>query len=169
MRILLEEKVILARLDELAAAITAHYRGRPLTALALLNGALFFAGDLLRRIPLPLLIDTVAVSSYRHEASSGKLTLRSAPKLPVAGREILLLDEILDTGLTLRGVRDYLLEQGAAEVRSCVLLDKACRRAPGGLAHADWCGFEIPDVYVVGYGLDADEQHRNHPFVGVLD
>lgn len=152
------------RVKELAAEIGRDYAGRgPVTMMVVLNGAMVFAADLMRELDLPLEIDTLAVSSYAGTNSTGVLTFRARPKLPVRGRDILLVDDILDTGFTLAKLSDCLRQEGAAAVKTCVLLDKQRKRHPQGLARADYTAFRIPDCFVVGYGLDADEAWRNLP------
>ncbi len=167
-RTLFHEQTILRRLDELAAQITADYEGRDLTVLAILNGSIFFMADLLRRIQLPLHLACLSASSYHGGTeSSGTVTfdLGSLPDLD--GRHVLILDDILDTGLTLRAISGR-LSAGTrpASIKICVLLQKRKAR-PGGMA-ADYAGFEIGDEFVVGYGLDYREHYRNLPFIGVL-
>lgn len=166
-RVLYREPEILSRLDGLAAEITADYRGKDLTVIAILNGSFIFMADLLRRIPLPLHVDSWSVSSYRGTQSSGRIEFRQSRVADVRGRHVLLLDDILDSGLTLDAIRARLEEDaGAASIRSCVMLRKAVGRArPAG---ADYVGFEIPNEFVVGYGLDYNERYRNLPFIGVL-
>ena len=167
-RTLYHEQTILRRLDELAAQITADYTGRDLTVIAVLNGSLFFMADLLRRIQLPLRFDSLSVSSYHGGTQSTGLVTFDQTSLPdVEGRHVLILDDILDTGLTLNAIRDRLLaEASPASVRICVLLRKEKSRARE--LEADYVGFDIGDEFVVGYGLDFDERYRNLPFVGVL-
>lgn len=160
LKILIDREAISLRVKELGEAITGYYAGDAVTMLVLLNGAVVFAADLLRSLKLPLALDTMAVASYAGTSSSGRMIFRSPPKLPVAGKRILLVDDILDSGATLRWTVDQLHGQGAAEVKSCVLLDKEVSRAAGGLARADWHGFKVPPVFVVGYGLDAAERFR---------
>ena len=167
-RTLYHEQTILSRLDELAAQITADYTGRDLTVIAVLNGSLFFMADLLRRIQLPLRLDSLSVSSYHGGTeSTGKVTFDQTSLPDVTGRHVLILDDILDTGLTLNAIRDRLLaEASPANVRICVLLRKEKPRARE--LEADYVGFDIGDEFVVGYGLDFDERYRNLPFIGVL-
>lgn len=168
-RILLDESAISARLDVLAAQITELYRGKPLTVVAVLNGSLVFAADLLRRIPLPLQLDCISVASYHGGTqSSGEVTFRQTTLPDVRGRHVLLLDDILDTGHTLHAIRTRLLNETApASIRIAVLLRKCKARAER--MDADYAGFDIADEFVVGYGLDYQGQYRNLPFIGVLD
>ena len=167
-KILLSESRILARLDELGEQITRDFRGKPMTVVAILNGSCLFLGDLLRRIPLPLTVECISVASYHGgTSSSGKVELMQKSLPAVAGRNVLLVDDILDTGRTLSMVRALLAEfAGADEVRTCVLLRKRVERAVA--IEADYAAFEIPNEFVVGYGLDYLGHYRNLPFIGVL-
>jgi len=166
-RVLYHESTILRRLDELAARITADYRDRELTVVAILNGSFIFMADLLRRVPLPLQLDSWSVSSYDGTKTSGTIQFRQTQIADVRGRHVLLLDDILDSGLTLHAIRDRMeRESGAASVRSCVLLRKMVPRTCP--VEADYVGFDIPDEFVVGYGLDYNERYRNLPFIGIL-
>lgn len=162
--ILLSTETINGRINELAEELNGFYGDQRITVMALVNGALVFAADLVRRLEMPLCLDTFAMSSYDGHISSGILDFRSRPKLEISGRHILLVDDILDTGLTLSKVKAWMKEQGAASVKVCVLLEKdiACRHEE---VSADWTGFKVPDVYVYGYGLDKDEFYRNLPFI----
>ncbi len=166
--ILFSEEQIRSRTARLAEELTAFYRGRPLTAVILLNGGLFFAADLLRSIRLPLQVDTLSVSSYENDRSSGKLSIRAPLKLSPEGRHLLLIDDILDTGLTLAKTIEFLQNAGAASVRACVLLDKILPPGQSKLASCDWYGFRVPNHYVVGFGLDSGERFRNLPWIGKI-
>ncbi len=169
MEILYSAETIAERVSSLGAEITAYYRERePLTLVPLLTGAIPFAADLMRAIDLPIHVDSLAVASYRNCKSSGELQFRSTLKLPVAGRHILIADEVLDTGVTLAGAVKYFQAQGALSVRTAVMVEKELPR-PNGITHADWSGFIMPDRYLVGYGLDADEEYRNLPYIAALD
>jgi hypoxanthine phosphoribosyltransferase len=167
-RVLFHERDIAARLDEMAAEITEFYQKKPLTVLAILNGSLVFAADLLRRIPLPLRFESLAVASYQGTESSGIVSFRQSNLPAVSGRHVLLLDDILDTGCTLNAVRQRILAEAAPlSIRAAVLLQKKKPRAETLVA--DYAGFEIEDEFVVGYGLDFDGHYRNLPVVGVLN
>ncbi len=168
MQILFSASEIAGRVAAMGSEITGYFHGKPLTLVALMNGALPFAADLMRAIDLPIHCDSLGVASYRNCRSSGALNFRSTLKLNPAGRHILLADEVLDSGVTLREVRRYFLERGAAGVYSAVMVEKE-RERPDGIAHADWAGFRTPDRYLVGYGLDADEEYRNLPYIAALD
>ena len=167
MKVLLTENEIAARIAQLGGEITEAYRGKELTVIVMMNGAVIFAADLLRKIDLPLYVDCFSASSYENDRSTGKITVRSALKLPVHGRHILLVDDILDTGLSMKYAVHYFLGLGAASVKTCVLMDKMLETKQ--FVHADWVGFRIPDRYVVGYGLDSDEHYSNLPYVGILE
>lgn len=167
-KILYHESTILSRLDDLAHEITEDYRGKDLTAIAILNGSFIFVADLLRRIPLPLQVDCWSVSSYHGTKSSGQVNFRQTQLADVRGRHVLILDDILDTGVTLRAIYDRLAaESGAASIKICALLRKNI--AGERPIDADYVGFDIPNEFVVGYGLDYNERFRNLPFVGVLN
>jgi hypoxanthine phosphoribosyltransferase len=166
-RILFDEKTILQRLDELAAQISADYHDRELTVIAILNGSLIFMADLLRRIPLPLKLDCLSVASYHGGLqTSGEVIFRQVAPPDVAGRHILLLDDILDSGTTLNAIRERLETASPRSIRVCVLLRKTKQRARA--IDADYAGFDIADEFVVGYGLDYMERYRNLPYIGVL-
>ena len=166
-RILFDEKTILRRLDELAAQISADYHDRELTVVAILNGSLIFMADLLRRIPLPLKLDCLSVASYHGGLqTSGELIFRQVASPDVAGRHILLLDDILDSGTTLNAIRERLETASPRSIRVCVLLRKIKPQTRATIA--DYVGFDIADEFVVGYGLDYMERYRNLPYIGVL-
>src|SRR5437667_3299359 len=166
-RVLFEEATILHRLDEIAAKISADYKSRELTVIAVLNGSLIFMADLLRRIPLPLKLDCLSVASYHGKTeTSGEVIFKQIALPDVMDRHILILDDILDSGHTLAAIRDKLETAKPRSIRICVLLSKKKRRARH--VDADYVGFEIEDEFVVGYGLDFMEQYRNLPYIGVL-
>lgn len=169
-KILIQRDDIARRVAELGNEITAFYNGQPLTVVALLNGGLFFAADLIRNIHgSDVRVDSFAASSYENDTSSGKLTIRGQLKLPVSGRHVLLVDDILDTGKTLEVTMEYFRSLGAASVRSCVFLNKILDPSkPPRSVQVNWFGFEVPDLYVIGYGLDSRESFRNLPDVCVI-
>lgn len=166
-RILFDEATIHRRLDELATSISDDYRDRELTVVAILNGSVILMADLLRRIPLPLKLDCLSVASYHGGTKSmGELIFRQVSLPDVAGRHILILDDILDSGVTLATIREKLETAAPRSVRICVLLEK--KRARTRAVKPDYVGFEIGDEFVVGYGLDYMERYRNLPCIGVL-
>ena len=166
-RILFHETTILSRLDQMAAQITRDYHDRELTVIAVLSGSLMFMADLLRRIPLPLKLDFLAVASYHGKTeTTGEVIFKQVALPDVKDRHILILDDILDSGHTLAAIREKLETAGPLSVKVCVLLSKKKKRARH--VDADYIGFEIADEFVVGYGLDFMESYRNLPFIGVL-
>jgi hypoxanthine phosphoribosyltransferase len=165
---LFHEQTILSRIDELAAQITEDYRDKELTVVAVLNGSLIFAADLMRRVMLPLKLDCLSVSSYHGGTeSSGTVTFDQLSLPDIAGRHVLIVDDILDSGRTLHAICERLwAESQPLSIRLCVLLQKRIQRAKE--LHADYVGFEIGNEFVIGYGLDYQEKYRNLPFIGTL-
>ena len=165
--ILLTESQIHRRLDALAAEIQRDYDGRELTMIGILTGSVIFVADLLRRLPVPVRLDCVGIASYHGTtASSGTVTWTKLLQLDVRGRDVLVVDDILDTGLTLRHVREAMQLQHPRSLKYAVFLEKDVPRQDG--SRADYVAFKIPNKFVVGYGLDYQERYRNLPYVGVL-
>ena len=165
-RVLIGDKQIAARVREMAAQIEKDFRGREMVVVSLLNGTVMFLADLIRHLTLPLRLDFMGVSSYGLGTESGDLVFTKELRLDVKGRDVLLVDDILDTGKTLHKVLAKMRALKPRRVKTCVLLDKTSRRVEPVEAH--YVGFQIPDYFVVGYGLDFAERYRNLPFVGVL-
>ncbi|HEX9045104.1 MAG TPA: hypoxanthine phosphoribosyltransferase [Candidatus Limnocylindrales bacterium] len=166
--VLLSEDEISAKIDELGRAITRDYAGRELTLVSVLKGSLPFMADLMRRIEIPLTIDLMEVSSYGGATteSSGLVRILKDLSASIDGRDVLLVEDIIDTGLTLNYLLRYLRGKNPASLRICTLLDKPARRLVA--IPVDYVGFTIPDQFVVGFGLDYGERYRNLRFVGVL-
>jgi hypoxanthine phosphoribosyltransferase len=166
--ILLPEERIQARVAELGARISADYRGRSLTLVSVLKGSLPFMADLMRAIDVPLRIDLMEVSSYGGASteSSGLVRILKDLSASIEGEDVLIVEDIIDTGLTLNYLVRYLRGKNPASLRICTLLDKPARRLVE--IPVDYTGFTIPDQFVVGYGLDYGELYRNLRFVGVL-
>jgi hypoxanthine phosphoribosyltransferase len=164
--VLISEEEIRRRVGELAAQVQSDFDGRDLVVVGLLTGTLMFLADLVREIDLPMRLDFIGVSSYGDGTESSKLVFTKELKLDVANRDVLLVDDILDTGKTLRAVINKLEGMTPRQIRSCVLLSKKARREYD--IPSDYIGFEIPDEFVVGYGLDYAEKYRNLPHIGVL-
>lgn len=160
---------IAERVRGMGREITEYYRGRDVTVIALTNGAMPFAADLMRCMDLPLFVDTLSVASYHQDKRGDMLEFRSTLKLSPQGRHVLLLDEVLDSGRTMKGVVEYLKGQGAADIKTAVMIVKDVDRTGlGGVTSVDWFGFTSPDAYLVGYGLDSHELYRNLPYIGVI-
>jgi hypoxanthine phosphoribosyltransferase len=166
--VLLTEEQIAAKVAELGKRISDDYAGRELTLVSVLKGSLPFMADLMRRITLPLRIDLMEVSSYGGTSteSSGLVRIRKDLSAPIDGRDVLLVEDIIDTGLTLNYLIRYLKGKNPKSIKVCSLLDKPARRLVE--IPLDYVGFEIPDAFVVGYGLDFGEVYRNLRFVGIL-
>jgi hypoxanthine phosphoribosyltransferase len=166
--VLLTEEQIQAKVAELGKRIGADYAGRRLTLVSVLKGSLPFMADLMRSIPIPLRIDLMEVSSYGGASteSSGLVRILKDLSASIQGEEVLIVEDIIDTGLTLNYLVRYLRGKNPASLRICTLLDKPARRLVE--IPVDYIGFTIPDQFVVGYGLDYGELYRNLRFVGVL-
>jgi hypoxanthine phosphoribosyltransferase len=166
--VLLTEEQIAARVAELGRKISADYAGKSLTLVSVLKGSLPFMADLMRQISLPLRIDLMEVSSYGGTSteSSGLVRIIKDLSASISGEDVLLVEDIIDTGLTLNYLVRYLRGKNPSSLKICTLLDKPARRLVE--IPVDYQGFEIPDQFVVGYGLDYSERYRNLRFVGVL-
>jgi hypoxanthine phosphoribosyltransferase len=165
--LLIDESKIRERLCAMGRQIEDDYRDRPLTIVAVLTGSLIALADLIRQIRIPLRVALLQASSYRGATTSATtLVVNEAFAPDVIGRDVLLLDDILDTGQTLGALVEHLKDRGAKSVRTAVLLRKIGRQIV--LIEPDYCGFVIPDAFVVGYGLDYNDEYRHLPYVGVL-
>ncbi len=166
--VLVSEEQIRARVAELGAQISADYAGRELTLVSVLKGSLPFMADLMRAITIPVSIDLMEVSSYGGTAteSSGLVRILKDLSSSIDGRDVMIVEDIIDTGLTLNYLIRYLRGKNPRSLHICTLLDKPARRLVD--IPIDYLGFTIPDQFVIGYGLDYGEQYRNLPFIGVL-
>ena len=165
-RILITEDQIAHRIKVMSREIQRDFVRREMVVVSLLTGTVMFLADLIRNLSLPLRLDFMGVSSYGDGTESGELVFTKELRINVRGRDVLLVDDILDTGKTMTRVLAKLHALKPRRIKTCVLLNKAARRAEP--IKADYVGFEIPDFFVVGYGLDFAERYRNLPFVGVL-
>lgn len=165
--ILLTKGEIESRVKELGLEIASEYKGKNPVLIGILKGVVVFFSDLIRNIELPLSIDFMATSSYGKSAySSGAVKILKDLDLSIVHRDVILVEDIVDTGLTLKYIAENLKARNPASFKICVLLDKPDRRLVD--IKLDYCGFKIPDEFVVGYGLDFAEKYRNLPFVAVL-
>jgi hypoxanthine phosphoribosyltransferase len=165
--ILLNADEIAARVAELGAQLAADYAGRTPVLISVLKGSIVFLADLIRAMDVPLNVDLMEVSSYGSATeSSGQVRILKDLSSSIEGRDVVVVEDIIDTGLTLNYLLRYLGERNPASVRVCCLLDKPARRLAE--IEIDYRGFSIPDRFVIGYGLDYDERYRNLPYIGVL-
>lgn len=165
---LIDEKKLKKRIRELGQEITKDYAGKDLVLIGILKGAFIFLSDLVKEIDLPISIDFMAVSSYGSSTkSSGVVRILKDLDEEIEGRDVLIVEDIVDTGLTLHYLVDNLLSRKPASLKICCCLDKPSRRvAP---VEVSYVGFDIPDEFVVGYGLDYNEKYRNIPYICVLN
>ena len=163
---MISAKAIAARVEALASEITAHYRGTDqLVVVGLLRGSFVFIADLVREIDLPVEVDFLEASSYGDATySSREVRILKDLRGEIAGRDVLVVEDIVDTGFTLHHVKNLLLSRGPARLEVCALLDKPSRREVE--ISATWTGFTIPDEFVVGYGIDFAQRNRNLPYIG---
>jgi len=168
-RVLVSSDEIAARVSVIARQLAEQYSRRELTIVSVLTGSLIFLADLVRQLPIKMRIDVMSVTSYPGKATRSQGPVISvAPKVDFAGRDVLILDDILDSGQTLQAIMDYIAVESPASIRSCVLLEKARPEIPDRF-QADYVGFSLPDEFVVGYGLDYNHLYRNLPDICVLD
>ena len=167
MDVLIPHAQIQARVAELGAQISADYSGKDLTVIGILKGSVLFMADLIRAISMPLAIDFMAVTSYgASTTSSGNVRILKDLDSSITGRHLLIVEDIIDSGLTMQYLLNNLASRGAASLRVCTLLDKPERRLTD--VRADYTGFAVPNEFVVGYGLDYNQMYRNLPDIGVL-
>ena len=166
-RVLLSEEELRTRVRELGEQITADYEGKCPVIVSILRGSYIFMADLTRSIRVPCTVDFMAISSYgKGTASSGQIRILKDLTESVEGKDVLVVEDILDSGNTLSHLVELLECRKAASIRLCTLLDKPSRRTKP--VHADYVGFEVADHFVVGYGLDYAEHYRNLPYIGIL-
>ncbi len=166
-KVLISEEALKEKVTELAAKISEDYTGKDLLLISVLKGGFVFAADLFRALSIPASVDFMAVSSYGASSkSSGVVKILKDLDRPVEGKDVLIVEDILDSGVTLNYLKDLLLRRGVKTLKICTILNKPDRRKAD--IYADYVGFDIPDAFVVGYGLDYDEKYRNLPFVGIL-
>ena len=168
MKVLISEQEIQRRVEELGRQISSNYEGRPLTILGVLTGCIVLLADLIRATEVPLRVALIQAASYRGtETSPGQLTINADLVPDLRGRDVLILDDIFDTGNTMAGLMERIKEFSPASVATAVLLWKSDRTIVD--FQPDYFGFRIPDEFVVGYGLDYDDEYRHLPYIGVMD
>lgn len=166
-KILISEEELDAKTSELAKKISEDFKGQELILIGILKGGVVFASDIIKKINIPMEIEFMAVSSYGKESeTSGVVTLKKDIDTSLAGKNVIVVEDIVDSGYTMKYLKKLLMDRHAESVKICTLLSKPSRRRVD--IDLDYVGFEVPDEFVVGYGLDFDEKYRNLPFVGVL-
>lgn len=166
-RVLFSEEQIKNRVRELGRQLSREYAGKELAVVAVLRGGAVFCADLIRAIDLPLELSFIEASSYKNSTvPQGKVSISFSKGFSAAGLHILIAEDIIDTGHTLKAVRERLFAAGALSVKTCCILNKPSRREAE--ISADYVGFDIPDEFVVGYGLDYAGKYRNLPYIGIL-
>lgn len=166
-KVMISEEKVNARICELAQQINGDYAGKELHLVIILKGSVFFACELAKKITVPVTMDFMAVSSYGDGmVSAGKITVKKELDEDIAGKEVLVVEDIMDSGNTLFHLKKLLLGRNPASLKIITLLDKPDRRTAD--IQTDYCGFEIPDEFVVGYGLDYAQEYRNLPYIGVI-
>jgi hypoxanthine phosphoribosyltransferase len=164
---LLTIRQIESKVKELAQRISNDYEGKEIFAVGILRGSVIFFADLIRAIKVPLTFDFIIASSYKKTETTGCVNIYSDLREDIAGKHVLLVEDIIDTGLTLKYLREKLLERNPQSLRTCIFLDKKERRIID--VPIDYVGFEIPDKFVVGYGLNCENKFRNLPYIAFLE
>ena len=166
-KVLIDEEKLQARIKEMAEQIKKEYEGKVLTFICILKGSIFFTADLAKRIDGDVRIDFVRVSSYDGENSTGEIKMKLDLKDSIQGKDVIIIEDIIDTGRTLTFTIEHLKLKKPNSLKVCTLLDKKERRVCE--MEADYVGFAIPDKFVIGYGMDYDEKYRNLPYIGYFD
>jgi len=163
---LLTVEQIQKKVKELAAKISEDYKGKEILAVGILRGAFIFFSDIVRHIQVPMNIDFIIASSYTKTQTSGEIKIHADLREDIKAKHVLLIEDIVDSGLTLKYIQEMLLARNPASLRTCAFLDKRSRRKTE--LKLDYIGFDIPDYYIVGYGLDYDNKFRNLPYISVF-
>lgn len=167
-RVMYTEEQITSKIAELAAQINEDLKGEPVTVICILKGASFFACDLAKRLTMPVVMDFMMVSSYGNgTVSSGNLRIKKDLEESIEGANVIVVEDIVDSGRTLKHLKQDLKDRGAKSVRLCALLSKPARHEVE--VEVEYIGYEIPDEFVVGYGLDYAQKYRNLPYIGVVE
>lgn len=166
-KVLFEENEIQRRISELAKEIDEFYQGEEIIVISVLKGAVFFTVDLVKKMKTPIILDMIQVSSYKGTETTGNIIMKKDLDSDINGKKVLIVEDIIDTGYTLKYLKEYLESLNPIDVKIAVLLDKAERRKAN--VKVDYTGYVIPNKFVVGYGFDIDDKYRNLPYIGYVD
>ena len=166
-KVLYEESEIQKRIKDLAEEIDDFYKGEEVIVISVLKGAVFFTVDLVKKMKTPIILDMIQVSSYQGTESTGNVIMKKDLGIDIEGKKVLVVEDIIDTGYTLKYLKEYLESLNPKEVKIAVLLDKAERRKAN--IQVDYTGFVIPNKFVVGYGFDIDDKYRNLSYIGYVE
>ena len=167
LNVLYDEETIQKRIKEVAKEIDKYYKGDEVVVISVLKGAIFFTVDLVKKMKTPIILDMIQVSSYQGTQSTGNVIMKRDLTTEIEGKNVLIVEDIIDTGYTLKYLKEYLESLKPKDVKIAVLLDKKERREVE--VDIDYTGFVIPNKFVVGYGFDVDEIGRNIPYIGYID
>ena len=166
-KVLFEENEIQRRISELAKEIDEFYQGEEIIVISVLKGAVFFTVDLVKKMKTPIILDMIQVSSYKGTETTGNIIMKKDLDSDINGKKVLIVEDIIDTGYTLKYLKEYLESLNPKDVKIAVLLDKAEKRKTN--VKVDYTGYVIPNKFVVGYGFDIDDKYRNLPYIGYVD
>ncbi len=167
LKVLITEEELQKRIKEIAEQLNKDYKGREMTFICILKGSIFFTVELAKNIPSDINFEFIRVSSYHGENSTGVIKMKVDLQGDITGKDVVIIEDIIDTGRTLSYLKEYLKSKNPNSIKICSLLDKKERRVCN--LEADYVGFNIPDKFVVGFGLDVDERYRNLPYVGYFE
>ena len=165
--VLIDEATLDQRITELAKQLDTEYAGKEVVVVSILKGALYFTIDLTKKMKTPIILDTIHAHSYVGTETSGSITIQDDLSTNITGKDVLIVEDIIDTGLTLNKIRSHILEKSPCSLKIAVLANKQQRRIVE--VPVDYVGFEIPNKYIVGYGFDFNEKYRNLPYIGYVE
>lgn len=166
-KVMISEEELQARITELAGQIDKDYEGKEVVVISILNGAVFFTTDLLKKMKTPVELEFIQVSSYKGTESTGEIKIKKDLDRSIQGKHVLITEDIIDTGYTLKSLTEYLSDKNPASLKIAVLIDKKARRKVN--INVDYVAFNIEDKFVIGYGLDYDDKYRNLPYIATLN
>ncbi len=167
LKVMYKEEELQERIKEIAKKIDEDYRGKEIVVVSILKGAIFFTVDLVKKMETPIILETMQISSYEGTESTGNIVVKKDLDYNIEGKDVLIIEDIVDSGRTLKYLKEYLITKNPNSIKIAVLMDKKERRVTN--VDIDYICFEIPNKFVVGYGFDVDERGRNIPYVGYIE